>query len=291
MRFPGSLLLWHFVSEARSQIAPATDRTFTVRGVSVDVDGQGSSKVDGVTLARDSGSARFLGANYRTVAYVAQPSWGGYDLFDALAVREDGGDIALLYLYCSPAGSPSEGLSSIYYEAFETPMRDEQASGSCAFSLSDASVRASFPAITTVPSAGKVTSFALTGDATLDSSGVGSLQGRDGVTRTFTPFQIVDCTDCPGGPWYELHSIFDSRPDDACFGIVYLFPNDRQRMSLQYSLCFPSMASIDAELRGSWSGGPAANAPERVARPRPDLPWRQPLASNHSSRASVWVTV
>lgn len=291
MRFPGSLLLWNLVVEAGSQIAPATDKTFTVHGVSVNVDGSGSSQVGSVSLTQDSGSARFLGANYRMVAYVAQPSWAGYDLFDALAVREDGGDIALLYLYCSPSGSPNEGLSSIYYEAFETPMVDEHASGSCAFSLSDISVHATFPAITAVPSAGKVTSFTLTGDATLDSSGIGSLRSRDGVTRTFTPFQIVDCTDCPGGPWYEIHSIFDSRPEDACFGIIYLYPNDRQRMSLSYSLCFPSMTSLDTELQGSWSGGPSGNGLDRVARPRPDLPWRQPPASSNRSSSSVWLTV
>lgn len=242
-------------------LAPATEGSLTLP-FTVDAAGAGPDRLDDVALLDASGSLVLSGVSHLAVAY-QEHDWveSGYRLFDLVSLAEDGSNLAVTYLYCQDGALPYA-----YTESFLHPMDWETTTGSCAGSSRATEVDVSLPPLRAGPPPFDP-GVRISGD---DVSYDGE-QGRvvlAGVERTLQPFNVVDCTDCPGGPWYELHSLLDG-PDDACFAIVYLYPEDPSFLQVEYGLCLPTLERLSASLDASWSGQLDAARPPPFLRPAP----------------------
>mmetsp|Transcript_95357 Transcript_95357/g.269876 ORF Transcript_95357/g.269876 Transcript_95357/m.269876 type:complete len:321 (+) Transcript_95357:40-1002(+) len=279
-------------------VAPATDEVLNSRTFSASVDGEGQTRVGRMSLRASVGTVTFQEEEYLAVAYVGQRDFGGYDLFDAFCVRSDGGAIALLYGYCYPSGSADSQLSAIWSEGYGATMAKERTVGRCELSANaTVPIHVELPALRALPEvsdlgidvrgAGICLGAAGGGIVTPDPAGGA---GERGLNQTLVPFNLVDCTGCPGGPWLEIHSILHDAPSGACFGILYLFPDDPGTIQLEYTFCVPGPHTADAIYRDvTWRRTPgtlALNAaavppwahdvprlppPSRLARARADL--------------------
>ena len=75
-----------------------------------------------------------------------------------------------------------------------------------------------------------------------------------GTLLVLLPFDQVDCSDCGGAGWYEVHSLLWDPKGRLCFAIVYLFaPGDP--MLVTYSLTLPDLSDPagSTSLPGSWA--------------------------------------
>jgi len=268
---------------ADGNIAPATNGYMYVQGLDASVSGSGTSPVGSVNVKENGGYIQLQGHNFYVLAYQSQRGFGGYDLVDALAVRQDGGEVALFYLYCQ-----GSRLTSVWHESYFMEAKSVSAAGSCAVGMSSLNSRAYFPAITALPPA-FVSGFSISGSEVDLNGASGRIRAADGVWRTFTPFAKVDCTQCPGGSWYEVHGIFNNQPEDACFGILYLRLSNYHAVSLGWSLCLPELKRVDKVFSATWSHSMAESQAGFV--PSSALPWRMPpwLAENSSSIGSLLV--
>lgn len=254
---------------SHAQIAPETNNYMLVKNLDGMASGAGSGVVASVSLQHNAGYIQLGGRNFYVLTYTPQRNFGGYDLMDGLAIRDDGADIALFYLYCQGGQ-----LKYVFHESYFIDAASVGASGTCSDAQTDYSSRAFFPAITALPP-GIDVGFSIMGSDLSLTGSKGQVRGSDGITRTFTTMAKVDCSKCPGGPWYEVHGIMDERPNDACFGILYLFPSNYNSVRLSYSLCMPELKSIDKVFSASWR--PTNSLSDRAFRPPAGLPWRSPF--------------
>ncbi len=132
---------------------------------------------------------------------------------------------------------------------------------------------ASLPALAAAP-APLDTGMTITGTG-IHLGAAGGQVDLAGATWELVPFNTVDCTTCPGGPWYELHSML-LRAGEACFTILYLRLNVPGSVQLGYTLCLPTLDRPDAVYTASWSGTPLAKqrATPRLWRPAAPPSWR-----------------
>jgi hypothetical protein len=248
-----------------SAVAPATEGTFTADFL-LSADGAGEDRLDAFSVAANAVALTLDGAEHRGLAY-QHHDWesAGYVLFDLLTVAGDGSDLAVTYLYAQGAEVPYA-----YTESFTHPMDWEVTSGEVAWEPGEVPVEASIPALRAMPP-GWVSGISIEGqDLWLAGSEGGiALAGED---WRLLPFAAVDCTDCPGGPWLELHALMVGECA-ACFGIVYLFPEDPGYAQLSYGLCLPDLTTQDDTFEVSWSGSLAT---ARAARPAGPWPGRPP---------------
>ena len=91
----------------------------------------------------------------------------------------------------------------------------------------------------------------------------------------FTPFATVDCSACASPGWYELHVLLH-RAGEACYGVLYLFPDEPTRAQIAWTLCLPSLTQPDGK-KGvnydvTWSG----SFPPDIAPVAPPYPWHPP---------------
>jgi hypothetical protein len=198
----------------------------------------------------------------------------GYHLYDVLSVAEDGSNLAVTFLYCR-----GDALPYAYTESFLHPMDYEPTSGTCAGAARASSAAVSLPALSALP-AHYDPGVRIDGEDVSWDGASGRVR-LAGVDRALHPFGFVDCTDCPGGPWLEVHGLLDG-PDDACFGILYLFPDDPSFVQLSYTLCLPGLERPEASLEADWyaSGeaarppgvqiGPGLGRPPGLSRPPPE---------------------
>jgi hypothetical protein len=205
------------------------------------------------------------GVTHLAVAYQDHDWEGtGYHLYDLLSVAEDGSNLAVTYLYCQEGALPYA-----YTESFAHPMDWETASGSCDGSAQPSTANVSFPALTVLPGAFDP-GVVINGDDVAWDGAEGHVT-LGGNRRALRPFNTVDCTDCPGGPWLEVHALLDGDAD-ACFGILYLFPDDPTFVQVSYGICLPTLERPEGTLDATWSGAMVgAPRPAGLVRPRPPL--------------------
>jgi hypothetical protein len=273
----------------------------------VDASGGGEQRLDSVSVQGNLASLVLSGVPHTGFAY-QHHDWQstGYVLFDLLTVADDGSNLAVTYLY----GQDGQ-LPYVYTESFEHPMDWEVSSGTVSWEQTPTTIQPQVPALEARPNP---TDLGIDMDGEelwLEGSSGGVVV--DGVSFELLPFASVDCTDCPGGPWLELHSLLvpgdgaalsrgaavDSNaaghsgvPGDgaalsrgaavgsnaagrgggtsasACFGIVYLFPEDPSYAQLSYGICLPGLETPSGEYELSWSGSLAASrGPGRLGPP------------------------
>jgi hypothetical protein len=250
----------------------------------VDASGGGEQRLDSVSVQGNLASLVLSGVPHTGFAY-QHHDWQstGYVLFDLLTVADDGSNLAVTYLY----GQDGQ-LPYVYTESFEHPMDWEVSSGTVSWEQTPTTIQPQVPALEARPNP---TDLGIDMDGEelwLEGSSGGVVV--DGVSFELLPFASVDCTDCPGGPWLELHSLLvpgdgaalsrgaavDSNAAgrgggtsaSACFGIVYLFPEDPSYAQLSYGICLPGLETPSGEYELSWSGSLAASrGPGRLGPP------------------------
>jgi hypothetical protein len=245
-------------------VAPATDGTLALP-FALDAEGSGADRLDAVSILDAAGTLALDGVTHLAVAYQDHDWEGtGYHLYDLLSVAEDGSDLAVTYLYCQEGALPYA-----YTESFAHPMDWETASGSCDGSAQPSTANVSFPALTVLPGAFDP-GVVIDGDDVAWDGAEGHVT-LGGNRRALRPFNTVDCTDCPGGPWLEVHALLDGDAD-ACFGILYLFPDDPTFVQVSYGICLPTLERPEGTLDAAWSGAlVGAPRPAGLVRPRPPL--------------------
>ncbi len=200
----------------------------------LDAEGEGDARVGALFVADNTGSLTLDGVKHLGFAY-QHHDWQetGYVLYDVLSLAEDGSNLAMSYLYCDGVSLPY-----VYTESYFHFMDWEYASGICDGEFTPSTAEVSLPALRAFPPS-------YTPGITIDGEGL-SLDGDQGSldlageAYSLYPFASVDCSACPGGPWLELHSVL-AAAGEACFGILYLFPDDPTSAILSYTICLPSL--------------------------------------------------
>ncbi len=222
----------------------------------VDASGYGTDRLGGVEVVANIATLELSGVAHRGVAY-QHHDWQstGYVLFDLLTVAEDGSNLAVTYLY-----GQDDQLPYVYTESFDHPMDWETAGGSVSWSETPTVVRPDIPELVARPAPLDV-GITISGDELWLDGETGGVV-LDGVSYELLPFATVDCTDCPGGPWLEIHSLLagDEAREAAptCFGIVYLFPEQPSSAQLSYGICLPNLETPSGNFSVSWSGSLSA---------------------------------
>ncbi len=267
-----------------ADVSPSLEAAF-----SVDASGYGTDRLGGIEVAANLASLELSGVAHRGLAY-QHHDWqsAGYVLFDLLTVAEDGSNLAVTYLY-----GQGDALPYAYTESFEHPMDWENTGGEVDWSEQPTTVQPDMPELVARPAPLDV-GIDISGDALwLQDEAGGVLLG--GVSYALLPFATVDCSDCPGGPWLEIHALLEeeerretsgsplsrgtsgsplsrgacavgSNGDGkgrgtsalACFGIVYLFPNTPDYAQLSYGICLPDLSTPEGDFEVSWSGSLSA---------------------------------
>ena len=242
---------------------PASDSLRTA--FTLDATGMGSDRLAAVEVQGNVVELELSGVSHRGVAY-QHHDWQstGYVLFDLLTVAVDGSNLAVTYLYGQDGALPY-----VYTESFEHPMDWENSSGAVTWLDASTVVTPGIPELLARPQPTDV-GITITGDELWLSGTSGGILLED-RSYELLPFATVDCTDCPGGPWLELHCLFVDE-DRSCFGIVYLFPDEPGLAQLSYGLCLPDLQTPSDEFGVAWSGTLAAVRAARPAGPQVGRP-------------------
>jgi hypothetical protein len=249
-------------TDADTVVAPETEGTLA-NTFTLDAEGAGERRLDGVTLLDSAGTLTLSGRDHLAVAY-QDHDWqsAGYHLYDVLSVAEDGSNLAITYLYCQ-----GEDMPYAYTESFSHPMDWEVSEGVCTGRAQASDATVSLPALRALPPAFDP-GVRIDGDDVSWDGERGQVT-LGGVERALHPFNTVDCTDCPGGPWLEVHAMLVG--DDACFGILYLFPEEPSYVQVSYTMCLPTLARPEGTLSADWTGTVGAVArPAGLVRPPPE---------------------
>lgn len=216
-------------------------------GLSVDAELAKTARLKSFSLAGSLGTLRLDGVDHHGIVYLDH-DWpeSGYHLYDVFSVADDGSALAITYLYEADGNIPYA-----YTESYGLPMDWEATSGTLLATPAATPLNVELPALTTSPPAFDVGISIDGADAHLDATG-GDLT-LAGVNRDVHPFGAVDCTDCPGGPWLEIHAVL-SNDDDACFAILYLYPDDPSVVHVEHGLCVPTLERLRGAVAASWSG-------------------------------------
>lgn len=232
--------------DAGTPFLPASNGTF-VTSFQLSSTGTGTVRVDDVSLTDNVGTVQLAGVEHRGVAYLSH-EWteAGYTLFDVISIAQDGSDFAVTYLYCQ-----GTQLVNAYTESFTLSLDWENATGACDFVMQSFETQAVLPRLDAHPTVMDSGITVAGAQIALDENG-GMVEVL-GSSWELLPFETVDCTECPGGPWYEVHSMLH-RPEAGCFGILYLFPDSPDEVMLANVLCLPGFEQPYQMYAASWSG-------------------------------------
>lgn len=211
--------------------------------------GRGTARVGDIAIGDNRTVLQLAGVDHVGLSW-RQLDWSaaGYQLYFELTLASDGSDLAVSWLYCS-----DDAIDYVYSESFELPLAWEITSGTCVAQIVDQSVDVSLPPLLQMPQPFE-SGFSIQGSDIALAGPAGSIV-VDGTSWALLPFETVDCSDCPGGPWYELHAMIH-RSAEACFVILYLYPEKPEQIPLDYGICLPSLAQLDALYDAVWSGRP-----------------------------------
>jgi hypothetical protein len=208
-------------------------------GVDLSATGQFVSNVD---IHSRFGNVRIGGRDVSTLVYERIP-WTSYSLvlYQALAVEAHGWTV--FWFYCR-----GSSLEYVYWEITSSPtLGGANLHGTCTPTTSTHAT-VSWPAVSmTAPT--PVTGFYAHGEQIDIWSGASGRVMLDGLVWTVYPYLIVDCTKECGSPgWYELHALlWDSSYRDAAYGIFYMLPGEKHRVSLDYTFEVPGLLRLTNE--------------------------------------------
>jgi hypothetical protein len=163
-------------------------------------------------------------------------------------------ELVPVWFYCDG----SDWFTVWYESTTDGIMREAFGQGVCSEALTAHDARVQLPS-STLNEINSVGEFTVQGpQLSVNDSGRGRMS-LAGKAWDLAVFATVDCTvDCGSPGWYELHSLY-WRPTatDMCLGLFYLFPDDPGRVSLEHSMCLPSLsdpeAGVPVAFEASWS--------------------------------------
>jgi hypothetical protein len=247
-------------------IAAPTDGTLRVP-FDASIVGTAAPLLDQASIVHDVGPITVFGEEQQSVVWTDQ-LWTGITLYFTLSIPDDGHAMNVTYFYCH-----GESLGYVYALGFGEPLAGAYASGKCPRVDTAVDAEVHLPALRALPDA-VATDIAIDGHGITLQDGAGTLE-VEGTSFDFTPFATVDCSGCGTPGWYELHVVMTGA-GDACYGVVYLFPETPDVVQLSWTVCVPSLTKPGepegVSYTASWSGAfPSSFAP--VAPPHP---WHPP---------------
>src|SRR6185436_10470608 len=188
--------------------------------------------VDAVAIEHDVGPVTLFGTKQESVVYTEQ-AYAGTTLLFTLSITPDGQAMNVTYFYCY-GGT----LGYVYVVGYGQPLAGAYTTGKCPQKDTLWDVGVSLPALTALPEP-VAKEIAIVGDELSLEAGAGTAE-LGGHSYDFTPFATVDCADCGTPGWYELHVLLH-RAGEACYGVLYLFPDEPTRAQIAWTLCLPSL--------------------------------------------------
>ena len=236
--------------EADDTITFPTTGASLSRDYSLTITGSGSSRIGDISISGSAGTIVFNGETLATVVYEYIP-WdsAGYNLYQGIAFSET--DMIVYWVYC---GTSHDTIGLVYYESLnEYDMTHESASGTCQYEES-----ASAPAFSLAEKSlavnQLVSGFTITGDEVSLSDGQAGTYSYFGEDFTLYPFETVDCSDCGGEGWGELHSVMTNADQTkTCFTILYLMADIPDSLYSSYSICFPDLDDVNSNFGATWT--------------------------------------
>jgi hypothetical protein len=247
-------------------IAPATDGSFTVP-FDVLVTGSGAPVLDTVGIEHDVGPVTLFGTKQSSVVWTEQ-EFAGTTLLFALSITPDGQAMNVTYFYCY-----SGTLGYVYVLGYSQPLAGAYTTGKCPQKNTPMDAGVTLPALTALPEP-VAKGIAISGAKLSLEDGAGRAQ-LGGATYDFTPFATVDCSTCGTPGWYELHVLLH-RAGEACYGVLYLFPDDPTQAQIAWTLCLPSLAQPDGTKGVSYDVTWTGSFPSDIAPVGPPYPWHPP---------------
>lgn len=239
--------------------SPVVPDDISIRIPAVNISGVGSNRVGSVELQDGAGFCDIDGIPIPAAVYRAQ-NWDAYGLTVFHVIAPTAGELHVLYVY-----SAADTLQTIWHESYTHPLEYESASGVASYDGHLVASTPNLPCLEDVPSEDQlVDGVTITGPMLNWSDGSGTIEIEQKEYGCY-PFQLVDCSDCGATAtdgWFELHSIFRGPQDQIEFGILYLFVEDPEHVSLYYriqlcDLSFPPSRTYESD----WSiAGPAVNS-------------------------------
>jgi hypothetical protein len=204
---------------------------------SADVQGTADAPVGAFDLLDGAGTIEVEGQTLDAVAYQSIP-WGGFGLtlVQGLALGAD--ELVVFWVYCDEDG----GVDGVYVEGSHgLPLTWSPGDGVCLVQDEPSTTPIELPAFGFDDPSPETTHWVDGEDLVVQDDGTGFLV--DGaVAMDLWVFEVVDCSDCGGNGWTELHGLaWDPARGELCFVIAYLNPDAAGQVQLSYSLSLPSL--------------------------------------------------
>jgi hypothetical protein len=247
-------------------IAAPTDGTLRVP-FDASISGSATPVLDQASIVHDVGPITVFGEEQPSVVWTDQ-LWTGITLYFTLSIPDDGHAMNVTYFYCH-----GEGLGYVYALGFGEPLAGAYASGKCPRVDLPVDAEVSLPALLALPEP-VATEIAIEGEALTLEGGAGTAE-LGGATYNFTPFGTVDCSGCASPGWYELHVLLH-RAEEACYGVLYLFPNEPTLAQIAWTICVPSLTQPDGKTGVNYDVTWSGSFPSSFAPVAPPHPWHPP---------------
>ncbi len=203
-----------------------------------------------VSAANFAGSVGTIVYHGQTVdaAIYREIPFAPYDL--AAIVATTASNVIVLYAYCQ-----NGAINNWYYESLDEPVTVQlvNTGGFCTLTRTPTVADMVFDVWNGPPTdLQHITNATVTGADVMIDNGTGSAT-LAGQKYDVTAFDWVDCSSCPGGPWWELHSLLRNGPQ-LSFGIFYLIGSDTAGVSFEYGFRFdvPGNSPPMARLPATW---------------------------------------
>lgn len=214
----------------------------------VDMSGSGSGV--SLSIADNSGTMTLRGGPTIQILAYGSLFWQSQNRMVVQLIGLTGSQVMIASIYCDPN---KQKLTNIWYEFSDHPgMISGSLSGTCTTARNSHRVSYDFPAANLVKPVSYGIETADGPDLKLQGPG-GTLQhgSNNGSLEPFDafPFGSVNCRDCGGKGWYELHSMFyDQARTRACFAILYFMLGDPHHVGMTWGVCLngaPDEANLD----------------------------------------------
>lgn len=181
---------------------------------SLDVTGTGSGPIGAIGIRQNQGRIAIQGVDLPILSYESTKT-GGFTVHQAIAVADR--NWYSLWLYCR-----DNQLTQVWLEGTDgTILASHSASGQCAHADTQTTLTVAFPS-------SSVDTVHLRCGADVDGAGLTVHSGTGTLTFMTDVFTVmivdaVDCSQCGGNGWFELHSLFwNPVRHDLGLGIIYL---------------------------------------------------------------------
>jgi hypothetical protein len=217
----------------------------------VSVQGTGSDRLGKIQLSNSVGYCEIGGSRVAAAVYKVQ-NWTEYHLTIVSIVAPTPANLNIMYLYCK-----GDKIRSVWHEDYSRSLKSEKAMGECRISREWGNTRPELSILETKPSPNQlIHNIEIAGEGIEYKKQAGTIRIAD-IDQRLYPFEYVDCSDCVRGSlkgWHELHSIIEGPDGDLGFGVLYLYVNKPEQISLHYHIRLaPLKFGLNPSFTGAWN--------------------------------------